>query len=124
MILSKNLIVLSLTLFIFGCSVSPPYDDLIKRGGLFYRKSQEEPFTGTSIGTEVGRFIEGKKEGLWTRWHKNGQLRSKGIYKNGRQDGIWLWYYKHGQLQAKDRYKNGILIESIEYYEEDGTLIK
>lgn len=30
-----------------------------------------------------GSYVDGQKEGKWTEWYANGELRSEGVYKNG-----------------------------------------
>jgi antitoxin component YwqK of YwqJK toxin-antitoxin module len=49
----------------------------------------------------------GKKEGIWEHYYSNGQLMSKGLYKNGERDGIWEEYWNNGNLNSKGSYKNG-----------------
>jgi antitoxin component YwqK of YwqJK toxin-antitoxin module len=29
-------------------------------------------------------------DGIWEEYWSNGQLESKGLYKNGKRDGIWV----------------------------------
>ena len=36
-----------------------------------------------------GSFIKGKKNGLWTYWHKNGSKKASGNFLNGKKDGTW-----------------------------------
>ena len=52
----------------------------------------------------------GKKDGLYETYHENGQLKSKGNFKDGKQDGLWEGFYDNGQLGGKGNYKDGELI--------------
>lgn len=69
-------------------------DDLIERNGLWYEKFTSAPLTG-SVYTEYaggervknGEFVDGLKEGLFEIYYENGQLTSKGSYKDGEFDG-------------------------------------
>ena len=47
----------------------------------------------------------------YRRYHSNGQLYSKGNYKNGNKEGLWEEYYKNGQLWYKGNCKNGVKID-------------
>ncbi len=72
--------------------------DLVARGGLYYKKFTETPFTGEISGIQNGKFNKGKREGKWVYYHKNGQLGAKGSYKDGEYEGLWEQYFeKSGQ---------------------------
>jgi len=75
--------------------------NLVERGGLFYKKFTEVPFTGKVTGKNQGSFKNGKREGLWVRYHDNGQLRNKGNYKNGKWEGFWVFYETDGTVNKK-----------------------
>ena len=60
-----------------------------------------------------GTYKDGKRDGLWTRWHENGQMKVKGTFKDGEQDGLWTWWDKNGQKSFEGTYKDG---------QEDGLL--
>ena len=62
--------------------------DLDIRQNIYYEKSTEVPFTGKVTGKEVGCFENGKMNGCWKRYYKNGQLRLIGYYKDGKEDGL------------------------------------
>ena len=38
------------------------------------------------------------KDGLVETFHKNGQLETKGNYKNGEPDGLWEYFDEDGNL--------------------------
>ncbi len=64
-------------------------DDLVERDGLYYKKFTDVPFTGNITGkTDQGTIRNGKEEGPWVYYHDNGQLWSKGTYKDGKEDGL------------------------------------
>jgi hypothetical protein len=105
--------------FEFGETMS----DFVYRDGLVYKKFTDVPFTGTATGEEQGSFKNGKKDGPWISYHKNGQLDSKGTRKNGKKDGPWVRYHDNGQLWFKGTYKDGKRDGPFESYNEDGTVI-
>ena len=60
-------------------------DDLVIRNGLYYEKFTDVPFTGKITGNKQGSFKDGKKNGPWVEYRKNGQLFWNGTYKNGKK---------------------------------------
>ena len=75
--------------------------------GVFYKKFTDVPFTGEVTGQRQGKLKNGKKEGPWVYYHKNGKLFSKGTYKDGMNEGPWVSYWGNGKLLSKGTYKNG-----------------
>ena len=66
-------------------SVSETLDDLVEREGIPYKKFSDVPFTGKVEGERQGSFKNGLKEGPWISYWKNGQLSSKGNYKDSKK---------------------------------------
>jgi antitoxin component YwqK of YwqJK toxin-antitoxin module len=64
----------------------------------------------------------GKKEGIWEEYYSNGQLETKGLYKNNLRDGYWEEYYDNGQLWNKGSFKNGDRDGYWEEYWSNGQL--
>ena len=89
-------------------------DDLVERGGLYYEKFTDVPFSGKIEGLQRGSFKDGKKDGPWVAYYDNGQIQYKGTFKDGEEDGFWIGYYVNGQLWSKGTYKDG---------EEDGLWV-
>ena len=42
-------------------------DDLVKRGGLYYKQFTDVPFTGKVTGIDQGSFKNGERDGAWVR---------------------------------------------------------
>ena len=59
------------------------------------------------------KFENGKRYGKWVRYHKNGQLRSVGTFKDGQGDGLLEYFNKDGFLKSSEIYKNGKFLETI-----------
>ena len=59
-------------------------NDLVQRKGIYYKKFTDVPFTGA-----VEEYFD------------NGSLHWKEIYKDGKDDGVWEVYYKNGGLRVK-----------------------
>jgi len=114
--------ILLLSLISTPC-LSETMDELVERDGIYYKKFTETPFTGKITGIDSsymygidspkvkvevqGRVENGKKEGKWVWYWKNGQLFKKGSYKNTLEEGEWVYYWDSGQLMSKGSYKNG-----------------
>jgi hypothetical protein len=81
--------------------------DLGRRGGIYYKKFSDIPFSGDITGNPKGEFKNGKREGVWIWENKNGQINTKGNYKNGMEDGSWVTYHENGELYTKGDFKNG-----------------
>ena len=113
----KTLLTLLTCLFILSPNVvlgeTVKIKDLVKRGGLYYEKFTDVPFSGKTTGKIQGTFNNGRKDGAWAAYHDNGHLRSKGSYKNGKKNGLWTNYYfdqtslvQNGRIKSKGNYKN------------------
>lgn len=106
-----------LLVVIFTCSylvyISYPFStysssDIVYNNKLAYFKNNMELVNGViNDSMNKGEIIKGKKEGVWMNWHKNGQLKKMGQYKNNKQIGLWEYWYENGQLHARGLYKNG-----------------
>ena len=83
------------------------WDELVERGGLYYKKFSTEPFTGKTVGRKQGTFREGKKQGPWVEYYDQGQLRLIGNYKNGKWEGPYVSYHDNGLLSEQGSFSNG-----------------
>jgi hypothetical protein len=53
----------------------------------------------------AGEFREGRREGAWRFWHRDGSLRASGSFSRGRMAGQWDCRGEHG---AVDREHSGM----------------
>ena len=56
-------------------------------------------------------------------WFDNGVLSHTGQSYQGKKDGRWQYFHKNGKLAATEEYKNAELVSSI-YYNEEGQQLK
>ena len=120
---------LKTTIFSHFYSDTVKGDDLVKRNGLYYKKHTDVPFTGKE---EIyfkdgqlkskGYYKDGEKDGLFEHYHGNGRLKSKEHYKDGKDEGVWETYYENGQLKSKGHYKDRKKDGFWEEYYENGVL--
>jgi antitoxin component YwqK of YwqJK toxin-antitoxin module len=100
-------------------------DDLVKREGLYYENSTDEPFTGkVDEGLARGAIKNGKQEGPWVQYHDDGQIYWKGAYKNGKREGPWVGYWDNGRVLFKGAWKNGKREGPWVHYDVHGTKVR
>ena len=102
-----------------------------QNGNLWVRENYKE---GISHGLSETYYLNSNKKlqgrDIWKEgklitsetYHKNGQLREKGNYKNNSKEGLWVEYYENGQLREKGEYKNGWIYGLLECFDEQGNL--
>jgi len=44
------------------------------------------------------------KEGLHESFYKNGQLESRGNYKNGKKHGLWESFHENGKVKHRQNF--------------------
>ena len=57
-----------------------------------------------SCGKSINKYKNGKPDGLWIDYYKNGQIEWERTYTNGNLDGLSKWYYSNGQLKSETPY--------------------
>ena len=68
-----------------------------------------------------GVYKNGKREGEHLSYLENGQIKSSIDYKNSKYDGLWIDYYENGTIESKKTYKNSEIYKSVKY-NLDGTI--
>ena len=56
---------------------------------------------------DIGKYVNGKEDGVQKDWYDDGQLRSESNYKDGKSEGVQKWWYENGQLWTEGHYKDG-----------------
>jgi len=111
------------------CYVQP---NVQERQGVLYFPNEEVGITDTSLCffkdaygqyESKGNLKNGKKEGKWTYWFKNGQKRYESTYKDGKvADGKDIAWYSNGQKMYEFNYKDGNKAGPDSYWYRDGQL--
>ena len=52
-------------------------------------------------------YKDGKIDGLWVFWHKNGQKLYEVNYKDGKKVGLQAGWHANGQKEMEGNYKDG-----------------
>lgn len=55
-----------------------------------------------------GKYVDGKKEGDWRFWSKNGKLIKTEKYSNGKVNGSWTLFRDDGSKERDVSYKDGL----------------
>ena len=60
-------------------------DDLVERGGFYYQKFTDVPFTGKVTGNQQGSIKNGQREGAWVGYREDGTVSKPmtGTFKDG-----------------------------------------
>ena len=70
-----------------------------------------------------GNYLNGKRNGNFTIYYENGEIKNKCEYENNRRIGKWEYYYNNGQLKQvvlfKSRINNDFSV--LEYYNREGN---
>ena len=66
--------------------------------------------------------FNGKKEGEYKSYYRDGQLEEICNYKNNNMEGEYKYYYKNGQIWGTRNYKNGKLEGEFIIYHENGQI--
>ena len=66
---------------------------------------------GTPVVYATGPYIEGKMEGDWVFFRRNGMLWKAGAYKNGEKQGMWKQFDRKGQLKLEEEYNKGWIVK-------------
>jgi len=59
---------------------------------------------------------QGKKQGLWKKYHDNGMIRYKGNFKDDQPIGEFIYFYDTGKLQVKMTHFGAVSYANV-YYE-------
>ena len=111
-----------------------PHEKLEERQGVFYEVNSQIPYSGpiktyydnTFILLREGNYIDGKKEGLWQNYYKDGRLASEGNYIDGKKEGLWEFYHDNGIkiqiLKSKGNYIDGKQEGLWEFYHDNSEV--
>ena len=89
-------------------------DHIVERDTIYIKKFSNEIVSGKVFGmwgdmkVPLGVIKDGKKEGKWISWYKNGKKESEGTFKDGKKDGKWTDWYENGQKKEEETYKDGV----------------
>lgn len=104
-------------------------DKIEIRDGLIYKKSSDQPFTGTSVDTVGDKIIEydvknGIRNGRYNVFNADGSPQITGIIKNNRNNGLWIYYFPDGSIECTGFFKNDKISEKWIWYYPNGKIME
>ncbi len=109
------------------------WDDLEKRGEIYYLKETGEPFSGLAVAKSEedervilleSPFKDGKRHGAYKQSNLEGKLTMQTVYKDGLRDGLEIYTYNNAMasIRTKRYYKDGLFHGSYKEWFESGAL--
>ena len=95
--------------------------DTIVVVGVTKNKRDLKPITGVVKG--YGAYEEGLKTGFHNQWNTKGQKIAQGKYINGKKQGLWQYYYDNGQLKKEVHYDADLKEGSFQFWNTKTVLI-
>ena len=71
---------------------------------------------------EEGDLVNGEKNGLWTRYYANGEMRSQIHYAANQPFGDYRLYGEQGELFEEGRWENSMNVGSLRRYWPNGSI--
>ena len=96
-----------------------PVTDEPEQDGIYLFR-EEDKYDFSKYPMAFATIKNGKEDGLWTTWYKNGQKKYEDTHKDGKKDGLSTEWYDNGQKKKEGTYKDGELI-SEKYWNKDGS---
>lgn len=78
---------------------------------------------GTQVVIEETEFVNGVKQGVYTKYYDNGVTMVKAFYNNDKLDGKYTYYYSNGNVKEEGNFNDGVKIGEWKTYDTDGNLL-
>ena len=73
---------------------------------------------------ERGKYELGKREGLWVRYYRNGNIKSERYYIDDKLSGFYNFYYPTGEIFVTGEFSDNKRIGEWKFYTKDKKLKK
>jgi len=91
-----------------------------KRNGLM-TEWHENGQKASEINSKNGEIVDG----VVTEWHDNGQKASEGNWKNGKFEGLMTEWHDNGQKASEGNWKNGEVVDGVvTIWDKEGDVTK
>jgi antitoxin component YwqK of YwqJK toxin-antitoxin module len=115
------LVTIALVLFILRTKTICDDMDAKKIYGILYLLNKKTPFTGRSLCIwdisdkkwYEGYYKDGLKDGIWTFWDRNGQIKSETNYTEGQKHGKKIIYNNKGNRSKEFNCSNDVCLEVV-----------
>lgn len=101
------------------------HDENGKKTGKWVFKGKDHQHSGypQNIKVEEGRFLKGRKEGIWIKYHKDGRtIKLKGNYNNNRPSGFYIRYFRNAKKNEEATFIQGKYKGNYNRYYSNGKL--
>jgi antitoxin component YwqK of YwqJK toxin-antitoxin module len=71
---------------------------------------------------EKGKYINNKKEGIWMGYYPSGKIKHEITYKKNRPDGPAKFYYENGKISEQGIWKMNKWVGNYKYFHKNGNL--
>jgi antitoxin component YwqK of YwqJK toxin-antitoxin module len=86
----------------------------------YYGKDYPKRHIPKDLKVEEGYYVNGRKEGIWTKFFSNGQAQLKGTYRNNRPEGDYTRYYSNGQIAEQGEFQSNRYKGALVRYHQNG----
>ncbi|MCQ2973660.1 MAG: hypothetical protein MJ211_02475 [Bacteroidales bacterium] len=69
-----------------------------------------------------GNYVDNRKQGVWTEYYRNGNMKSSITYKDNNQDGYVKLYYEDGTLSEEGIWKINKWVGEYKYFRPSGQI--
>jgi antitoxin component YwqK of YwqJK toxin-antitoxin module len=123
----KFLLLLLSAVFFLSCGkVEVTNGYRVASDGLLYFKGTEKLYSGTISDSSSMimhyEVVDGKKNGSFLVYYRNGNLAQSGYIIDNRNEGEWRYYYVHGELESRGMYAKDKPQGEWRFYHPDGSL--
>jgi antitoxin component YwqK of YwqJK toxin-antitoxin module len=71
---------------------------------------------------ETGKYTDNRKEGIWTEYYCNGNMKCKLTFVNGRADGFAQMFHENGKISEEGNWKNSRWTGNYKLYYDNGQV--
>ncbi|NWF89244.1 MAG: toxin-antitoxin system YwqK family antitoxin [Ignavibacteriaceae bacterium] len=101
--------------------------DIVIKNGLIYQQGDSVSFSGLVTDSLQGKKVEyhvlnGKKNGDFRLFFKNGKVEMVGHIKNNLNHGKWIYYYENGNIESEGSFQNDLPSGAWKWYHANGVL--
>jgi len=67
---------------------------------------------------------QGRKQGEWSEYYYEGEVKSLGSYVDDLKEGVWKYYYKNQVLEQQGSYSKGLQTGTWKWFYEDKAVLR
>ena len=71
---------------------------------------------------EEGRYVDGKKNGIWVSYYANGNMKNRFTFEAGKPNGMAIMYNENGKIAEQGIWRNQHWVGDYKLYYENGEI--